>query len=138
MTYSREDFEDETCPKCKGDDVEESHNFSNLALGSGIGYLLDFPFGANYHCNKCEAENEDDCFVATVVYGNRNASQVQTLRDFRDNVLRQNPVGRAFVHFYYSGAGKRAAAFIRDRTPSVIPVIRRTLDCIVDRYSKQR
>jgi len=78
------------------------------------------------------------CFVATAVYGNPDAPQVQVLREFRDNVLMHNPAGKRFVGFYYSGAGHRAADFIREHLPSVIPVIRRGLDALVERYSSQR
>ena len=79
-----------------------------------------------------------DCFVATVVYGRRDAPQVKTLREFRDNVLMQSQICRAFVNFYYSGAGKRTAEFIRDHLPSSIPYIRKGLDVLVERYSAQR
>jgi len=84
-----------------------------------------------------EIEN-NDCFVATAVYGNRNAPQVETLREFRNNVLMQNTAGRAFVDFYYSGAGKRTAEFIREYLPSTIPAIRKGLDALVERYSAQK
>ena len=87
--------------------------------------------------NLGEIKN-DDCFVATAVYGSRDAPQVRTLRDFRDNVLMQSSTGRAFVDFYYSGAGKRTADFIREHLPSSIPAIRKGLDVLVERYSAQR
>ena len=79
-----------------------------------------------------------ECFVATAVYGDKNAQQVQTLRELRDNVLMQSSIGRAFVDFYYSGAGKRTADFIIEHLPSAIPAIRRGLDILVERYSSQR
>lgn len=79
-----------------------------------------------------------ECFVATAVYGDVNAPQVQTLRDFRENVLMRSSIGRLFVDFYYSGAGKRTANFIREHLPSTIPVIRKGLDVLVERYSAQR
>jgi len=79
-----------------------------------------------------------ECFVATAVYGNRNTPEVQTLRDFRDNVLMRSSIGRLFVDFYYSGAGKRTANFIRECLPSTIPIIRKGLDVLVERYSTQR
>jgi hypothetical protein len=80
----------------------------------------------------------DPCFVATAVYGNVNAPQVQTLRKFRDNVLMQSSIGKAFVNFYYSGAGKKTADFIREHLPSTVPAIRRGLDVLVDRYTAQK
>ena len=80
----------------------------------------------------------EDCFVATAVYGDKNAPQVQTLRQFKDEILMQNEMGRAFVSFYYSGAGKKTANFVREHLPSTLPLIRKGLDCLVDRYSAQK
>ena len=78
------------------------------------------------------------CFVATAVYGNPEALQVQILREFRDEVLMQHQFGRRFVDFYYSGAGERTANFIRERLPSSIPVIRGGLDLLVEKYSARK
>ena len=41
------------------------------------------------------------CYIATMVYGNYNHSQVKELRKFRDNILIPNPIGRLFVKIYY-------------------------------------
>lgn len=76
-----------------------------------------------------------DCFVATAVYGDKNAPQVQALRRFKDEVLMRNHLGRTFVDFYYSGAGKKTAGFVREHLPSTLPLIRKGLDYLVDRYS---
>lgn len=78
------------------------------------------------------------CFVATAVYGSSESPQVQALRDFRDSVLMENALGKKFVEFYYSGAGKRAADFLSEHVPSAIPIIRRGLDALVDKQSRQR
>ena len=80
----------------------------------------------------------DPCFVATAVYGDNNAPQVQILREFRDKVLMESNIGRSFVNFYYSGAGRKTANFIKNQLPSTIPAIRRGLDLLVERYSAQR
>ena len=41
------------------------------------------------------------CFIATAAYGTPMAEEIQVLRDFRDGYLLTNPIGRAFVDFYY-------------------------------------
>lgn len=87
--------------------------------------------------DKIEEIESYDCFVATVVYGNIDAPQVRTLREFRDDVLMQSLIGRAFVDFYYSGVGEKTADFIKEHLPSAIPAIRRGLDVLVEGYSRK-
>lgn len=77
------------------------------------------------------------CFIATAVYGDINAPQVQTLRDFRDNLLMETELGRRLVEFYYSGAGEKTANFIKNKIPSAIPAIRRGLDYLLNNYHKK-
>jgi hypothetical protein len=138
MTYSRDDFKEGTCPHCSSDDTEKEHNLANAGFLDGAGYFLDFPFGPDYKCKKCDTKSEDACFVATAVYGDSYAPQVNALREFRDDVLMNNAPGRAFIHFYYSGAGKKTADWISRYLPSTIPVIRKGLDALVESYVKRR
>lgn len=41
------------------------------------------------------------CFIATAAYGTETASQLNILRDFRDQVLLKNAAGSRFVEAYY-------------------------------------
>ena len=41
------------------------------------------------------------CFIATAAYGTETASQLDILRDFRDQVLLENVLGSRFVEAYY-------------------------------------
>jgi hypothetical protein len=79
-----------------------------------------------------------ECFVATAVYGDTNAPQVQALREFRDNVLARSAAGKAFINFYYSGAGEKAANAIKTHLPTTIPLIRKCLDAVVSGYEHSR
>ena len=42
------------------------------------------------------------CYVATAVYGSYDCPQVWTLRRFRDNILAETWLGRAFIKTYYA------------------------------------
>ncbi len=80
-------------------------------------------------------ENSTKCFVATAVYGDENAPEVETLREIRDAVLKKSDLGNAFVDFYYSGAGRETANFVRTESPILIPFIKEKLDRIVEIYN---
>ena len=43
----------------------------------------------------------DRCFIATAAYGTETASQLDILRDFRDQVLLENAMGSQLVEVYY-------------------------------------
>lgn len=48
-----------------------------------------------------EKTKKGGCFIATAVYESEFASEVITLREFRDNVLLRTIAGKAFVKIYY-------------------------------------
>ena len=65
------------------------------------------------------------CFIATAAYGSPMAEEIQILRDFRDEYLLTNLLGRAFVDFYYR-TSPPMAEFINDH-PSLKPIVRTAL-----------
>jgi Leucine-rich repeat (LRR) protein len=62
------------------------------------------------------------CFIATAAYGTPTASEIQILRNFRDEYLLTNPLGQAFIDFYYN-ISPPIAEFITDH-PSLKPIVR--------------
>jgi len=62
------------------------------------------------------------CFIATAVYGTPMAEEIQVLREFRDEYLLPNPVGKALVDFYYK-ASPPIAEFISEH-PRLKPIVR--------------
>ena len=62
------------------------------------------------------------CFIATAAYGTPMAEEIGILRDFRDEYLLTNPVGKALVEFYYM-VSPPIAEFITEH-PSLKPIVR--------------
>jgi len=62
------------------------------------------------------------CFIATAAYGTPMAEEIQILREFRDEYLLTNMVGRALVDIYYS-VSPPIAEFITEH-PSLKPIVR--------------
>lgn len=71
------------------------------------------------------------CFIATAVYGDVHAPEVETLRRFRDGVLMQTDLGRTLCRAYYSGLGQQAAHMLEYSVPRAIPLVRKGLDWFV-------
>ena len=122
------------------DDSQEIFAFEQDRLDEG---LLKLEESREYiHINKLEEVTRfymgDECFVATSVYGSRDAPQVQALRELRDNCLMKTPTGRAFVRAYYSGLGKLIARIIIDYTPFLIPLFQGEFDCLARRHLKKK
>ena len=62
------------------------------------------------------------CCVATASCGSPTAKEIQILREFRDEYMLTNPLGEAFVQFYYT-VSPPMAAFVTEY-PSLKPIVR--------------
>jgi hypothetical protein len=62
---------------------------------------------------RTPAAKKSNCFVATAAYS-ADASQVRTLRMFRDEILVASPYGRAFIRSY-NKIGPKLAGLISER-----------------------
>jgi parallel beta-helix repeat protein len=62
------------------------------------------------------------CFIATAAYDTPMAGEVEVLREFRDEYLLTNPLGQAFVDFYYK-TSPPIAEFITEH-PSLKPIVK--------------
>lgn len=74
------------------------------------------------------------CYIATMVYGSYDHPQVMALRGFRDDVLQQNPFGRAFVKFYYKYS-PTWVEHLKDKK-RINSFIRKILDGFIKIYKK--
>ena len=81
-------------------------------------------------------KSKSGCFIATATYGDINAYEVIFLTNYRNNVLLQSPLGRAFVKTYYMASPPIASVIKRSKIlkhivrylflAPVIAVIRKT------------
>ncbi len=62
------------------------------------------------------------CFIATAAYGTPTAKEIGILRDFRDEYLVTNPMGRILVDLYYR-VSPPIAGFITEH-PNLKPIVR--------------
>jgi len=82
---------------------------------------LECSSGCGWHCNsatcsKCGTTIQGDyfqgstkwCFVATACFVDENHPTVESLRNFRDEVLSGSNFGRQFIAFYYINGPKMA------------------------------
>jgi hypothetical protein len=69
------------------------------------------------------------CFIATAAYGTPMVEEIEILREFRDEYLLTNPVGKSLVDFYYS-VSPPIAEFIAEH-PSLKPIVRASLVPVV-------
>lgn len=87
----------------------------------------------NLHC-KVPAEvvgllDGKECFIATAAYGTQMAPQINVLRDFRDQFLKTNSVGRWFVTQYYKYSPKWAHKI--KKNDSARAAVRATLSPVI-------
>lgn len=54
----------------------------------------------NIKPSQTESNKKTDCFLATAVYGTPQAPEIQVLRTYRDEVLREKWTGRLFIATY--------------------------------------
>jgi len=78
----------------------------------------DYFITANFE----EEPSDGGCFIATAAYGTPMAEEIEILREFRDEYLLTNPVGRALVALYYR-VSPPMAEFIAEH-PSLKPIVR--------------
>lgn len=73
-----------------GRDIEDGHRLANAVKNGKTNVALK-------ELNK----DPGNCYIATFVYGSYDATEVLTLRKFRDEKLLTNYVGKTFVKLYY-------------------------------------
>lgn len=82
-------------------------------------------------CPYCATtiKNFSKCFIASAVYGDSSCAEVRTLRNFRDDVMMKNKMGKAFVSIYYK-LSPSVAVWLTDK-PRASLIMKMGLDRIV-------
>ena len=98
-----------------------------VGQSSAIGFSesANYSLEAGYWYGASElslAPSVSGCFIATAAYGSYLDSHVDTLRNFRDQYLMTNPVGRSLVYLYYE-LSPPVAEFIQEH-PTLKPFVR--------------
>lgn len=73
-----------------------------------------------------ESRNGGGCFIVTAVYGDPMASEVVSLREFRDETLKKYRLGRAFITAYYKTSPPIASWLLKK--PKLSHVVRSVLN----------
>jgi len=105
-----------------------------LAPNTNTGKTVRCPLchgkGHNYEVEVDYSKSSSEgCYIATMVYGDYNHPKVIVLRNFRDNVLNRNYLGKFFMKFYYYYSPK----FVRklENKININNLIRKALDKLV-------
>lgn len=77
------------------------------------------------------SRGNDNCYIATLVYGDKYHPQVDALRYYRDNILKYHLSGRAFIWLYYK-ISPSLVIYLK-YFPKVQAVIKKALDSIIRR-----
>ena len=100
---------------------------SKVRAPKGFGWLTNpkrAAYNRIYHRTTKKA-----CYIATAVYGDPDAWQVERLRLYRDNVLTNHLLGLIFIWLYYEISPHFIVLF-KDIRP-LNSIVRRLLDIIV-------
>lgn len=92
-------------------------------------YKPSYNHSYNNTPSRSNSQKSEGCYIATMAYGDYNHPSVMVLRQFRDERLLTNYVGRVFVSFYYWVSPKMVKVLTGHRRTNAI--IRIVLDKIV-------
>ncbi len=110
---------------CNNNWWEGSSDGRNIQPGISRQMLID----AGIVSGRKSSDGGDGCFIATEIYGDSQANEVNLLRLYRDVVMRNSFIGRRLIDFYY-GVSPTLVKLIR-KFPITKKVITPILNTIV-------
>lgn len=100
---------------------------SKVRVPRGYGFITN-PKKAVYN-RVYNRTTRKACYIATAVYGDQDAWQVEKLRQYRDNKMMGSCLGRGFIRFYYAVSPKFINLF---KSGTIINrLMRRILDSFI-------
>lgn len=128
--YDKGYLENDFCAWCGNDELKTYYyrepNFSARRVKV---FICDDCFfkatGGNVPYHQMAKSTRSGCFIATAVYGYDSHPSVMLLREYRDNVLMKNFLGKMFINFYYLISPPIAKILSNNRALSVF--IKRTI-----------
>ena len=69
---------------------------------STISVTTHKPYSKPSYTPSQKKQNSEGCYIATAVYGGYDTTEVLILRKFRDEILNNSFLGRAFIKLYYT------------------------------------
>jgi len=81
--------------------------------------------------NSSMKTSNKNCFIATAVYRDPEATEVIHLRRFRDEKLSLFWIGKILIKLYYSGLGQIIGKLLSSKMKWMIPIFKKILDKLV-------
>lgn len=106
---------------------------SKIRVPKGYGWLTN-PKKAAYN-RVYNRTTKKACYIATAVYGDSDAWQVERLRQYRDKVLASHLLGLLFINLYYELSPRFIFLFKKIRLINLMS--RKLLDIVVDKISTE-
>ncbi len=95
--YNQKDY-DHGYSKARGERHGNKNKYDNSHRQSRNRKAYDSGWKSGYR----NVTKNDNCFIATVCYGDLDAPEVIQLRIYRDRILCKTLFGRLFIKFYYT------------------------------------
>ena len=92
---------------------QTDEGYSAVLDGLPDGELTFYVIDPDYE-DEVSGSDRGHCYIATCVYGDYDAPEVQALRRFRDDTLARTPAGRAFIKVYYAVSPELVERFGED------------------------
>ncbi len=111
-------------------ELRTRYNTNKVAIGN-ISSQLNQVVNQISNASRSSSSSSSGCYIATMVYGSYEHPQVLVLRQFRDNTLATNYLGKTFIKIYYALSPKFVEMFKNSKKTNKL--IKSILDKIISK-----